>query len=337
MTAVTIPDCTTTTPRILVPVDLSRESWRVLPLANNLARRIGGRVQPVFVDVSTLGAHAVLERSVRLVASVDDEPISISVVPGSDVAATLRDLLADAPDSWLLMSTHGLGAITSQSWGCVSDELFRTTTVPVVAVGPCLATKVRDVAEVVALADPVAPDEAVIHDAAEWAGLLGVPLVVAVVSGRPCSSAHSAEVLADRLADRVRTDGVAVTTRILDGIDVAGAVVSLAEQSPDSLVAMSVSPLPGATALSREVTMRIARDMPAPMLLRGSSRLQVPSPRRRTSTAVDLARGTDCHDTYDVDLAGTVSTAAAHRQGTSCHDDYWMDVDRLDTSAASPP
>jgi nucleotide-binding universal stress UspA family protein len=310
---------------LLVPVDLSHESWSVLPLASSIAQRLGILLVPLFVDVSTLGSHAVLEGPVLLRASVDGAAVSVEVVPGTDVVEAIDAHLSRRPGSVVVMSTHGLGGFAERAWGNVCDELLRARTDSVLVVGPRFnAHRNAEVHRVAVCIDAAAPDGAIVRDAIGWAEALDVPMVVLAVEGRGRSRPGEDEtykVLAAIFEDLPPTR-VPVTAEAIDDPDVAAAIVGYADRRPGTLLAIA----PGAArravhVLTHTVAMRVASDTQAPMLLRWHQAGSQPPAIERVASAVPAQHtATSCHDDYDEPL---IVTAGVHVvAGTGCHDDY---------------
>jgi len=257
---------------LLVPVDLSHESWTVLPLARALGRRLNVPVAPMFVDVSSLGSHAVLEHSLTLRAMVDDAPVSIEVVPGPDVVPVVEGLVHDHPGKTVVMSTHGLGGISARSWGTVCDELLRTISSGVLAVGPRFEPdRHSDIRRVVACVDAAAPDLGLMQAALTWAEALRVPMVIVTVTGRGASRPGEDEtyhVLAAIFED-LPPAKVAVTVEVVDDADVAGAIVRFADRRSGTLLALTSGAAERSVhALTHRAALEIARDTATALLLR---------------------------------------------------------------------
>jgi hypothetical protein len=266
---------------LLVPVDLSHGSWRVLPVATSIARRLSIPVVPLFVDVSTVDMNAALGGSLLLNATVAGEPVSVEVVPGSDVVHAIQSR-ADRRVSVVVLSAFGSGALDKGGRESICLDLLRTRDASVVAVGPKFdAERHADVRRVVVCIDSAAPDTELVRDALGWAEALGVGMLVVTVEGRGRSRPGEDEtyqVLAAIFEDLPPTF-VAVTAEVLDEPDVATAIVAFANRRPGTLLALA----PGADAravhsMTHSVTTHVARETGAPMLLRWHRPGAVPPP-----------------------------------------------------------
>jgi nucleotide-binding universal stress UspA family protein len=257
---------------LLVPVDLSHESWRVLPFARAIARRLSVPLTPIYVDVSTSMAADDYEHPVRLRATVAGAPVSVEVVAGADVGTVIAQVARARPGSAVVMSTHGLNRLVERAWGNVCDDLLRGRAASVLAVGPRFAAQRHaEIQRVVVVIDAAAPDDPIVADALGWAEALDVPMAVVTVCGRSRSRPGEDEtyhVLAAIFED-LPPARVAVTAEVLDDLEVGPAIVRFANRRPGTLLAFS----PGAAdravqALTHSVSMGVAHDSEAPMLLR---------------------------------------------------------------------
>ena len=305
---------------LLLPVDLSHESWSALPLAEWIAHRLSVPVAPLFVDVSTLGTDAVLEHPLLLRATVAGAAVSVEVIPGSDVAVAIEKLARDRPGSVVVMSTHGLGGFVDRAWGSVCDDLLRGHAVSVLAVGPGFDAKSNaEIRRVAVCIDAAAPDNDIVRDALAWAQTLGVALLVVTVQTRGRSRPGEDETyqLVSAIFEDLPPARVPVTAEVLDETDVGTAIVQLADRRSGTLLAIAPGAEPGAThALTHNVAMQVARETNSPMLLRWHC-----SGSAAPATATAPARATSCHDSYDEPpVAAVVEVAAV--LGTGCHDDY---------------
>lgn len=269
-TRLTVP--ATTVSELLVPVDLSHESWGVLPLARSIAARLAIPVVPLFVDVSTSEADVVPEHSLLLRATVAGEPAAVEVIAGSDIAAAIGRRADDQAGSVVAMSTPGLSAFLARAWGNVCGELLKSRAASILAVGPRFdADRHADVQRVAVCIDAAAPDRAIVHDALRWANALRVPMIVVTVCGAGRSRPGDDEtyhVLAAIFED-LPPSTVSVTAEALDALDVAAEIVRFADRRPGTLLALA----PGAAEravhlLTHSVTMQVARESSAALLLR---------------------------------------------------------------------
>jgi nucleotide-binding universal stress UspA family protein len=120
--------------RVLVALDGSRLSERVLPLSATLARQTGASVELIRVlgieekarEVEKyLGNVPLLVEAKPIVA-----PISISV---ADTLLDYRDLV---PNTLLVMATHGRGGLSEALMGSVATSVIRESYAPVLLYRP---------------------------------------------------------------------------------------------------------------------------------------------------------------------------------------------------------
>jgi nucleotide-binding universal stress UspA family protein len=146
---------------VLVPLDGSTFGEAALPLALNIARRAGARLQLVnvlpplgpiyteavlFTDTNLeleLRQHnltmqqAYLDEVVqRLKEAAKDIHVSTRVLEG-DIAAALRAHATDSGADLVVMTTHARGPLGRFWLGSVADELVRRLPMPVLLVRPC--------------------------------------------------------------------------------------------------------------------------------------------------------------------------------------------------------
>jgi RimJ/RimL family protein N-acetyltransferase/nucleotide-binding universal stress UspA family protein len=257
---------------LLVPVDLSHESWRVLPLATSIARRLAVPVAPLFVDAAGVGTSAALENTMLLRLVVGGEPVCVEVLPGSDVVQEIQNRANDRPGSAVAMATHVSGGLADRGWANTCEQLLQMRDASVLAVGPRFdALCNAEIRRVAVCIDAAAPDSAIVRDALGWATALDVPMVVVTVAGhgrsRPGEDA-TYHLIAD-IFDELPPTRVAVTAETLGDLDVAAAIVRLADRRPGTLLALA----PGAAAravhaMTHRVTAKVIRESRAPMLLR---------------------------------------------------------------------
>jgi K+-sensing histidine kinase KdpD len=269
-TDVTLPEVTCS--ELLVPIDLSHESWGVLPLAHSIARKLGLPVVPLFVDVSTSGSVAELEHPLVLRSAIAGEAVAVEVLPGGDVVSAIAKLADHRRFSVVAMSTRGATGPVDNAWDNVCGELLQARDASLLVVGPRFdAIDNADIRRVAVCIDAAAPDNAILRDALGWAQALDVPMVVVIVHGSR-SSRPGADETYDVLAavfENLPPARVSVTAEALHDVDVAAAIVRFANRRSGTLLALA----PGAAvravhALTDSVTRRVVQDSCAPMLLR---------------------------------------------------------------------
>lgn len=257
---------------LLVPVDLSHESWAALPLARSIAGCLSVPIVALFVDVSTGDSHAVLEHLLLLRTIVAGEAVCVEVLPGRDVVEAIRCRAEDRPGGVVVMSTRGMSGLAERAGGDLCNALLESRSASVLAVGPRFDPDLNAAIQRVAVCiDSAAPDYPMLRDALGWAELLNVAMVVVIVQGAGRSRPGEDEtygVLATIFEDLPPTR-VAVTAETVDDLDVASAIVRFGDRRAGTLLAVA----PGAAeravhVLTHAVTMRVAGESRGPMLLR---------------------------------------------------------------------
>ncbi|MGA8145519.1 MAG: universal stress protein [Candidatus Acidiferrales bacterium] len=146
---------------ILYATDLSFAAERALPYALEIARRYGSTVHVVHAiqpDVYPLvppGAWPKMaqeeeifreESKKDLEEQLRELPHEIIFQPGK-AWRTLSELIKEKQIDLLVFSTHGRRGLEKVLIGSVAEEIFRNAACPVLAVGPAVTTKPKQIAE----------------------------------------------------------------------------------------------------------------------------------------------------------------------------------------------
>lgn len=280
---------------ILVPLDGSRFSESAIPLALELAGKSHASVrlvmvhEPVVALVPT-GEHQVwtglqdpeqrpneLAYLAGLAAKVDPhgtEP-RYELVEGEVRAALIDEVERTVPDL-IVMATHGRGAFSRLWLGGVADYVVRHAAVPVMLIRPLngvgrIATGSAFRNTLVAL-DLSQASEAILKpvkaiarlnqgqltlvNVVEPAGpMMSYPMPAYGDPARLESQRTEAQEHLDRLADRLRTEGFSVATRVVVGAGVATQLLELLEKGHFDLMALTTS---GAGGLQRAIVGSVA-------------------------------------------------------------------------------
>jgi nucleotide-binding universal stress UspA family protein len=259
--------------QIVVPVDLTVESWRALPFARELASTLGGvPIRNVFIDVQPGVPTVQTPPPVIVHAAVEGGPAVVEVLPGDDVVTALCEVTGQRADVAVVMASHGRSGFGWMVHGNVCHDLIKDHQGPVIVVGPCYdAPRHSTIRRVVCAVDAASPHQASVNECLSFADALGVPLVLIAVRGhgltRPSELQHN-EVMAKIFAD-LSPARVPVTAEILDDRYVVSAIVHFASRESGTLLALS----PGAGRseaypLAESVAMEVLRHSPMPVLLR---------------------------------------------------------------------
>jgi nucleotide-binding universal stress UspA family protein len=248
---------------LVVPVDLSSTSLRVVPVAARMAAQVGGRVD-VLTVVDTLAdlpsARATLADHMERIGR-QPAPIEQVVQPSRSVVGAITRHLDDNPGSMVLMSSHGHGRAAALL-GSTVDELLRATFGPVIVVGPHAHDTTGDLGGtyVVPLDGSVRAD-GVLPIVAAWTHEFGgTPWLVEVVNDTSPANADISEsaFVHTRAIDLGRQIHREIEFEVLHGNHAAGPIVDFARWRGASLVFMATH---GRTGIERLTTGSVTADV----------------------------------------------------------------------------
>ncbi len=160
---------------LIVPVDGSAESWRVVDVALELARHCSGHieiVEVVFDQGEMQHAEQRLAAGLRERAVGDVEVTCTVELAAGNVAAAMCDMVATRPSPTVVMASRGQGR-SAALLGSVAEDLLRCVDGPIVIVGP--QAGVPDfTGPIIVTVDGSDTSEAAIPIAAAWSLELGV-------------------------------------------------------------------------------------------------------------------------------------------------------------------
>lgn len=218
---------------IVVPLDLVVPCDTVLAVASTLARRAGVGVRLVTVSSPGLD-HAADEADLHANAARTDVPsVATAVIESNDVVRALLETAG--PNGLLVVETRARGALASVVLGSTTNALLRTTTRPVLLVGPSADASIAlEVMEVcLDTADAVA---ALLPTVGTWARALELRLrfMHAQLESEPVRgdeeklaaiTALRAEEQYEVAADSATMLARSVPEAIVDDVDAAGAAI----------------------------------------------------------------------------------------------------------------
>ena len=226
---------------LIVPVDGSSQSWRVVDVALELARQCGGRIEIVEVvfDPSTVDEAARrLGAGVHQRAIVDVDIITTVVPTEHSVADAICALVENRPMATVVMASQGKGR-SAALLGSVAEDLLRHVDGPIVIVGP-LAGVSDFSGPIIVTVDGSDTSEAALPVAAAWSLELGVTArVVQVVQPGPQARSED-EAYAESLAGLLATlSGRSAESQVLYDRDIEGAIAGYAASIGASLIVTS--------------------------------------------------------------------------------------------------
>ncbi len=264
---------------ICVPLDGSPFAEQALPLALEIARGAGAIVQVALVhhpvpalatamEVPEIEAQldqearareqvylsGIVERMRRTV----NVPVTSVLLDGA-VTEALQAHMESSGTDLVVMTTHGRGPMSRFWLGSVADHLMRVLHIPILLVRPSADAAPAPVIKRILLALDGSPfsEQAITATtmlgrpfSAEYALLMVVepPIPIADPSGLmivPTSANTEKELHAaatkylDGLAERLRKEGLTVTTHPLDGPATAGAIIAQADVLKADLIALA--------------------------------------------------------------------------------------------------
>ena len=256
---------------LIVPVDGSTESWRVVDLALELARHCSGRIELVEVVFEEEAAQQAEQRLAAGLAERGPRDVevtcSVELTDGS-VAAAMCEVVASRPSPTVVMASRGQGR-SAALLGSVAEDMLGCVDGPIVIVGP--QAGVPDLTgPIIVTVDGSDTSEAAIPTAAAWSLELGVTArVVQVVPKRNERSTDGDELAyVTSLAGRFSTlAGRSAEAELLFGRDIEAAVAEYAASIGASLIVTSTH---GRSGTSRFVLGSTAsgfvRTAPCPVL-----------------------------------------------------------------------
>jgi len=261
---------------LLVPLDRSSFAEQALPWALSIARRAKARLDLVAVhalyglddpnagwlpydssrdDENRQREQLYLDATAKLAGSMSQVSATTSVLSGSAVLpATIADsllerALADKTDL-IVMTTHGRGAMGRLGFGSVADEIIRRSHLPVLLVRP--VEKTQEINEETVFENILIPldgstlAEQVLTPAFELAQTMGAQCtLIRVVESHAndrnggASERTAAEEYLENVCKRGQEYGLLVKTQVINGKNVAEAILREAKEQGSSIIAMA--------------------------------------------------------------------------------------------------
>jgi nucleotide-binding universal stress UspA family protein len=293
---------------LLVPLDRSSFAEQALPLALSIARRANARLDLVEVHAlyaledpaaswvpfdrerdaeRKQQEQLYLDATAKWVTSVSRVSATAGVLPGSAVLpATVADAILErarvGESDLIVMATHGRGPVSRFGLGSLADELIRRARVPVLLVRPSEQTSgiipeaVLD--NILILLDGSALAEQVLEPALDLARLMEAPCsLLRVVESRSSPADRGrdgppekaqAEAYLERVAARVREQGVQVGARVVVARHAVEAILEEAATQASNLIALATHGVGGLQRLLLgSVADKLVRTAASPVLV----------------------------------------------------------------------
>jgi len=278
------------TATVMAPLDGSPAAEAALPWAVHLASRISGSLRlvgvhappAVMLDGETLVGSVVPDESVRrkeagYFADVQGRlrsagiPVTAELLDGS-VVSSLAEHAQRLKPAWVVMLSHGRGAVARFFLGETASEFVRSSPCPVLLVHPPTAEPVDpaappDVRHVLVALDGSEVAEKMLAPAADFARAVGADVTLLTALAAVPNASEAPRYLEGR-ADRVRKAGLAAAVRTVPQGSAADAIVAEAAATPGTVVALSTHGRGGLSKLVwGSVTDDVVRRTSAPVLV----------------------------------------------------------------------
>ena len=210
---------------VVVPLDLSEDADRALPVAAALAERIGAELAVVTLT-SPQKSRGQDESEIRWHARAADVTVDrVLLRYDDDVAEGILDACG-AADGLLCCASHAYGRIAGLFFDGVGAELVRRSPVPLLVVGPRVTRRPWEPRSILVCVDETAPLAETVEAIYVWARLLHAETeVLQVIPPRrhpddPAPVYPTAERVADHLAERgvTATPKLVITSRRADDV-----------------------------------------------------------------------------------------------------------------------
>lgn len=261
---------------ILVPVDDTPESERIIPVVVALAQAVGAGIEFLTADSPNTDAGTMAVYHQRLAEGL---PPGVSahgrvLLGDAPVADLLLDAYRERPRAILALATRAPGSLWQ--WlggGSVGDEVVQDTLRPVLLAGPrCEASASAALgAHATAALDGSAVDDDVLAAAIDWCRALGSPLTLVRAVLTPAEFYAHADAAADLelRAETARHAGVEVAVRVIDTADAGRAVLRAATAAGGVLVVGSHRRGPLGRVVHGSNALWLTHRSPIPVLVAG--------------------------------------------------------------------
>lgn len=236
---------------VMVPLDGSPSAEAALPWAIQLAKRSGSEVRlvgvhappAVLLDGETLGAvvpdEPVRKEEIAYFAEVQGRLKAAGIAVAADlldggVVTSLAAYATNLKPAWIVMLSHARGALARFFLGETASEFVRQSPCPVLLVHEGDQTNVR---HVLVPLDGSRLAERMVGPALVFAKVVGADFTL-LMAQADARHADADGYLAKHAA-AVRSDGLAVDTRVVAQGHAADVIVAAAEARPGTVVALA--------------------------------------------------------------------------------------------------
>jgi len=280
---------------ILVPLDGSRLAEAAIPTARRLAKSARGGLRLLHVrpgDEDPAAARAYLGEAAKAIAHGDGPAADFEIREGSVVDA-LRNAAGSDMTTLVVMATRGEGDPGPAGRRSIAERLASCTKAPILLVKPCGGSTVPcepvGCERILAALDLGSDLEPAVSGLADFAVLSQAHVTLFTVVPpefelpRTAERRHDALTRLDRIADRLRAQGVRVGARVAAGSDVAATVVAEAKKCGADVVVLRPRSRVPPQGLFGRTTDAVIRRSETPILV-----LVLP-PLERVGDASDLS------------------------------------------------
>jgi len=278
-------------PIVMVPLDGSPSAEAALPWAVHLAKRLNGSLRlvgvhappAVLLDGETLVGTAVPDESVRrqetdYFANVQGllkpsgVPVTADLLDGG-VVSSLADYARNLKPAWIVMMSHGRGAVARFFLGETASEFVRRSPCSVLLVHPTAEaadpTAAPAVRRILVPLDGSEGAEKMLEPAVEFANAMGADLTLLMASARiPDMPPAKAEAYLQQKATAIQARSVPAGTKVVPQGDAADVIVTEADANPGTVVALATHGRGGLAKLVwGSVTQDVVRRTKAPVLV----------------------------------------------------------------------
>lgn len=256
---------------VAVPLDFSADGWRVVPLAELLARAFAVPVRFLHIDTSSPWSDdgptmlALQHPSAR-------RPVEVQVVPDQDVALGIARATTGS-QSIVVMAAHARVAAAEVFMQNHLERILRSVDGSVVVGGPHLQTHRPKLSRIVLCLDADAPPVELLDDVVAWSRALSLPVEVLTVlpaaHGEAEDDAREQESRVALLAEELAKELIDCTPKVLRGTRPAHEIVHHVNARPGTVVALTTHArsVPVRAVLG-SVALKVVRQATGPVLLR---------------------------------------------------------------------